>query len=332
MNHFIEFRPHPWIKGGIFQTLYAHFLNKARVDEAREIVVDLNDGDKIFCLIDHPELPHDAPILMLYHGLGGCSNSSYLQSIAKLAKDEGIRTVRFNHRGANARFRPFAKQIYHSGRHEDLLTATEAISKEYKNAPIFLCGFSLSGNILLNMLAIHREKIIGMSNVKAAFAVCPPVNLDKCSQLISKPKNKLFDLYFGRQLLRQLKVLEKIHKVNILKKVKRFVSIRVFDEIYTAPLSGYKSRSEYYQTNSSVSRLNEIQTPSVILASRDDPIIDTNDLENLENKQYISTEIYDHGGHLGFIHSLPLPTGTRRWMDYRIIEWVKGYIASITKV
>jgi predicted alpha/beta-fold hydrolase len=323
----MNFTPPRLLKGGVRQTLYGYFSNKHEVPRHENLVVDLDSSESLICNIDHPHLPDSAPILILFHGLGGCSESPYLLSISKSAEKLGIRVVRFNHRGCGAGGKSLAKEIYHSGRILDLLATTKKISSKYQEAPIYLCGFSLSGNMLLSLLAKKSDQIESISNIKAAMSVCPPLDLEKSSIKMTEGKNRIFDLYFGKRLISELRSLEKVHGYSLLIKGKTRINLREFDKVYTAPLAGYGTREEYYKDNSSKYWIQNIKLPTKILAAFDDPIIDNSDLLNIDLPSSISLDIQKHGGHMGFINRHPIDGFGKRWMDFQIINWIRNHIA-----
>ena len=60
-----------------------------------------------------------------------------------------------------------AKQIYHSGRSEDVFESIKVIKKEHPESPIVLIGFSLGGNIVLKMageLGVFAKSFIRKSD------------------------------------------------------------------------------------------------------------------------------------------------------------------------
>lgn len=323
---YIPFSSKAVLSGGITQTLQSHFLNFVRPRESRHLFVDLEDGDKLILEVDGMNLPNTAPILLLFHGLGGCSRSPYLLSIADAAAKEGIRTIRFNHRGCGPYGWSYAKNVYHSGRITDLLAAIKKVTEEFENTKILLCGFSLSANMLLNLLASESEYFKSNKNLLASLCVSPPIDLEKSSLKMSKGANRIFSYYFGRKLIGELKKLEKTHSLKILQSKKKTISLREFDRVYTAPLAEQKSRDEYYSNFSSIQKLANIRLSTTILYAKDDPIIDTTSFEKLGKLSSVKIEGYPTGGHMGFIHKTFIPNFGKRWMDYRIIEWVKSHI------
>ena len=58
-----------------------------------------------------------------------------------------------------------------------------------------------------------------------------------------------------------------------------------------------------------------------MIASRDDPLVPIEIFESLNTPETVTLHITDHGGHLGFIGRGGIDAD-RRWMDWRIVDWV----------
>ena len=64
-----------------------------------------------------------------------------------------------------------------------------------------------------------------------------------------------------------------------------------------------------------------IRWPVLLLASRDDPLIPRGPLERIAMPDNVELRMTDHGGHLGFIGRRGIDPD-RRWMDWRVVDWV----------
>ncbi len=64
--------------------------------------------------------------------------------------------------------------------------------------------------------------------------------------------------------------------------------------------------------------------PSLLIASRDDPLVPVELFEQLELPDSITLCLADHGGHMGFIGQLGQDPD-RRWMDWRIVDWITAH-------
>ncbi len=98
------------------------------------------------------------------------------------------------------------------------------------------------------------------------------------------------------------------------------MTMRLFDDLYTAPRCGFNDALDYYRRGSSLPLLERIQVPTFILTARDDPFIAVEPFERLEVPGHIRVRIVPHGGHVGFLGWDG--AGGIRWAERRLVEWV----------
>ena len=89
----------------------------------------------------------------------------------------------------------------------------------------------------------------------------------------------------------------------------------------TAPLAGYASADDYYTRTSPAPRLADIRVPTTIVAAADDPVIPIEPYGQLVASSAVEVFVTKYGGHLGFVGRRG-PDPDRRWMDWRVVEWV----------
>ncbi len=191
----------------------------------------------------------------------------------------------------------------------------------YPARKLNLVGFSLSGNVVLKYLGEGRSL---PANLNAALAVNPPIDLKVASRQISEGKwASLFNPYYLRLMNRQVQAMSKSYPQTILPAFKP-KNIWEFDVSYTAPAFGYPSAEAYYEACSSTQFLGNIDVPTTILCSRDDPFIPPELFEKAHwsgKVQYLNPE---QGGHMGYIARRKTPLGDRRWMDFICVQWAKS--------
>ncbi len=96
-----------------------------------------------------------------------------------------------------------------------------------------------------------------------------------------------------------------------------------FDELFTAPAAGFESARHYYDCSSAAQFLPFVRVPTLILTARDDPLVPSRTFEGLAHSAAVTVHVAEGGGHLGYVGR----RGTdpdRRWMDWRIVEWING--------
>ena len=94
-----------------------------------------------------------------------------------------------------------------------------------------------------------------------------------------------------------------------------------FDDQFTAAVCGFGGADNYYRVASSGPFIPRIRIPTLILASRDDPMIPVQPLEQISPPAAVEVHFTRHGGHLGFVGRAGVDPD-RRWMDWRVVDWV----------
>ncbi len=328
---FPPFKPHILFRSGHAQTLAGAYLPGPRHRySAQQHCVTLPDGDQI---VLHEEFPDRSEATdrsaLLIHGLAGCHESGYMQRIAAKLRARGVRAFRMDLRGCGAGA-GLARLPYHSGRSEDAAAALEAIARLFPQSPTTLVGFSLGANIALKLLGELESRRCG--NLDTAMAVCPPIDLAACSRQISRLSNRPYDRYFVKLLCQQL-----AHPASSLSDAAGAIlsgrkpkTLWEFDNEFTAVVCGFGTAEDYYRLASSAPWIPRIQIPTLILASRDDPMIPCQSLESVRLPAAVQVHLSDHGGHLGFIGRAGIDQD-RRWMDWRVVDWVlaSGSMATV---
>ncbi len=87
-----------WLRGGHAQTIYPYLLSRPSIPYRRERW-ELEDGD--FIDIDWMDNAHDAPLVVLFHGLEGGSCSHYVVSLMTTLRELGWRGAVVHFRGCS---------------------------------------------------------------------------------------------------------------------------------------------------------------------------------------------------------------------------------------
>ena len=79
-------------------------------------------------------------------------------------------------------------------------------------------------------------------------------------------------------------------------------TFRQFDDIYTAPIHGFKDADDYWARASSKPWLNNIRVPTLMINARNDPFLPASALpRDDEVSDSVTLEFPDCGGHVGFV-------------------------------
>lgn len=255
---------------------------------------------------------------MLVHGLCGSHKSPYLVRMAGRLETLGIRAVRVNMRGAGSG-KGLAKQIYHSGRSEDLFEAVKAVKEEHPDSPIVLIGFSMGGNVVLKLAGELGSE--GKEYVKRAIGVCVPVDLYASIVRFDRPDNRLYEGHFSKLLRLHILELHRLFPEMGPIFIHKNLKVVEFDEGYTAPRCGFSSARDYYDKCSSIHFIPRIEVPCKILLAEDDPIVSHSSLDGVPLPPSVGLFKTKRGGHTGYLGD-PRDKKGVRWLDSLLVDWV----------
>jgi hypothetical protein len=107
----------------------------------------------------------------------------------------------------------------------------------------------------------------------------------------------------------------------------RGLTLRGFDDLYTAPRWGYADAVDYYRQASSLPLLGKVRVPALLLTARDDPFIAVEPFEALQGSAHIDVHIAPCGGHLGFLGLDG--RGGIRWAESKLIDWLLARLSVV---
>ncbi|HEX8458718.1 MAG TPA: alpha/beta fold hydrolase [Pyrinomonadaceae bacterium] len=324
--HAKPFTPHPLFKSGHAQTLAAfawprrRALGELRDDEARLFEVEPNVRVLVHCRWQRGERKAH-PTLLLVHGLEGSSESIYMMSTALKAHRAGFNVLRFNIRTCGDTLH-LTETLYNSGMSADLRAViTELVERDGLN-DLFLCGFSLGGNLSLKLAGEYGAQF--PRQLKGVSAVSPSVELAASADRIERRSNFIYQRKFIRSLKRRMRAAARLYPERYdASALRRVRTLREFDELYTAPHGGFRDAADYYARSSSLPLIRHIRTPTLIIHAADDPFIPYASLEHpsVRANPCIVLCAPRHGGHVGFLGDGRLPGEDRFWAENRVVEF-----------
>jgi hypothetical protein len=323
-SEWAAFAPAWWAPGGNFQTIWGYLLPSPKaLPSTRLHEVAVSQGDRLVMCENQPLSSHNVNgVVLLMHGLGGHADSPYMLRVAEKFLRQNWITIRLNHRGAG-QGRGKAKQLYHAGKSEDLPPVLARISELFPKMPAVIVGFSLSGNLLLKYLGEKSNAI--PENLCGAIAVNPPVKLALSAAAMTHKRNWIYDHRFVRLLKQAIREHEEDFPDFPRLKFPSEMSVYRFDQIVTAPLSGFTSAEDYYQKSSAFQFLSQINLPAVLLANEDDPFVPPETFKDLPINHFLNLHLTRSGGHMGFIAARPTRFGDHRWMDEAIVHYAFAF-------
>lgn len=301
-----------WLKGAHLQTVWpALFHHPSSPDYRREVwLCEQDDGRLAIDFVDAAST--NAPLLVLFHGLEGGSDSNYAKALMHEARRRGWH-------GAVAHFRSCggvpntSRRAYYAA---DAATVDWIMTRLAERcAVIYAAGVSLGGNILTRYLGEPGYTV----RCQAAAIISAPLDLTASSvRLDSGLGRMLYTRMFLKTLkhkaLHQLAQHPDLFERQALLRARTF---REFDTLITAPLHGYRDAADYWQRASGKLVLRDIRTPTLILNARNDPFMPGDALPGPQDvSDAVTLEQPDEGGHVGFV-SGPFP-GRITWLPQRV--------------
>ena len=315
-----SFEAHWGAPGGVFQTIVGSQLRGKSLLSPPRIRHELHLNDQGRAIIYEIEPQNETlPIVLLAHGMGGCSESVYMKRISNKLWMRGYGVILINQSGCGPGM-GLSPRMWHGGSSDDLEKMIDFVVQRYPERSLAPVGFSLSGNVLLKYLGEERKI---PENISGALAVNPPVDLRVASDIISRKWScALFNKYYMRLIRNQAVALVEQFP-SALNPLKNLKTIWDFDVNYTAPAGGFKDVDDYYDRSSSKHFLEEIKTPTSILSAKDDPFVPGYLFDQIAMNEKVTLHKPDNGGHMGYISRRATPHGDRRWMDYAVLEWIR---------
>ncbi len=302
------FQPHPVFSGGHAQTLAAFAWPRRRKfiavhDQAR--IFQTAPDVKVLALCRWQQNPTAHPTMIIWHGIEGSSESTYMLSIAQKSFNVGFNVIRMNLRtcGGTEHLTP---TIYHGGLTEDLRAVVSELIEQDGLSRLCLVGVSLGGNLVLKLAGEYGDN--PPKEVLAACAISPSIDLEASAQLILKRSNWLYQQDFVRRLKQRLRVKHKLfpeqYDISELSSVK---TLREFDDRYTSRAHGFDGADDYYYRASAIRVIDRIRIPTLIVHAEDDPFIPFAPMHDpaVSNNPYILLVATKKGGHVAFISTKP---------------------------
>jgi predicted alpha/beta-fold hydrolase len=311
----MEYRAPSWLPNGHLQTIYAATCIPRPAVAYRRERWDAHDGD--FVDIDFVDGQPGQPLVVLFHGLEGSSDSHYARALMAALAKRGWSGAVPHFRGCSGEPN-LAPRFYHSGDAREIDWIVRRLRKRVQGK-FFVAGVSLGGNVLLRWLgeSQHQAEI-----VDAACAVSAPLDLARGGESLSSGFNMLYTRMFLQTL--KPKCLAKLEQFPGLFDREAMLGARdlyTFDNVVTAPLHGYRDTDDYWDRASAKHILHDITVPTLVLNARNDPFLPGIHLPATASGA-VRLEYPAHGGHVGFV-SGALPGGLD-WLPRRVLHFFDG--------
>ncbi len=256
-------------------------------------------------------------LALILHGLEGGADRPYVRGMARYFNRKGRDALGLNFRGCSGE--PNRKlRSYHVGETNDLRRVLAHCIDNRKYESIVLIGFSLGGNVLLKYLGEQPEEV--PPEVRAGVAFSVPCHVESANREIDRWHNWPYRQRFMGSL--NAKILEKAQlfpqRVSIPHPLPR--DFGTFDDVFTAPIHGFRDAQDYWAQNSSLQFLPKLARPALLVSALDDSFLSSKcyPFELAKGHSRLFLETPRQGGHVGFVSR-----GETYWSEHRAYEFVE---------
>ena len=319
------FVPHPALKNGHAQTLAGALIRrrfKRVVENREERLFAIPPGGQVLGHCSWQPERADCPTLVLAHGMEGSTESRYMLGTAEKALEAGFNVVRMNVRncGGTEHLTP---TLYHAGLTEDLKQIINELSERDGLREIYLAGFSLGGNMVLKLAGEYSAG--APAALRGVIAVSPSIDLASCADAIEMRSNLVYHLKFITSLRNRLRRKARLFPDRYdASRLRGVWTIRRFDDLITAPHTGFQNVANYYARASALPFIERISVPTLIVHAKDDPFIPFAPFERREVTANPNVALIApaHGGHVGFIAASG-EGESRFWAEAMIVNFAR---------
>ena len=318
-----------WLPGGNLQTIWPALFGRrcdGPLPAYRRERWNAPDGD--FIDVDFVDSPvgGQRPLLVLFHGLEGSSRSHYAEAFAAFAAAQGMAFAVPHFRGCSGEIN-LAPRAYHSGDYEEIgwvLSRLRAQHDASGGGPLLVAGVSLGGNALLRWAEEAGDEAGKVASAVASISA--PLDLAAGGHAIGRGFNRVV---YTRMFLSTMKpkALAKLTQHPGLFDRERLVAARdlhEFDNVFTAPLHGFRDADDYWKRGSAKPHLSAIRIPALVVNATNDPFVPAVSLpRQADVGSHVTLWQPPHGGHVGF--PLGLPPGHVRGMPERVGGWLSRH-------
>lgn len=306
------FEPPFWLTNAHLQTILPKLLAKKAPIYRRELIEDSFGTNKVaYDFLDaettseiitsktttseikaSKNQKYQTPLLVLFHGLEGSSQSHYASILAHQTHQLGWHFVTPHYRTCGG-IKMTGDVFYNAGDTVEIHHMLQTLSQRYQT--IYALGVSLGGNMLAKYMGEYGDDAL----CERAVIASAPVDLASASIAMEKfvAKNLYIPYLLNPLVEKALSVYLTNHELNAIKASK---NIYQFDHLFTAKRHGFRSVNDYYRKASALPHLINISKPTLIITAKDDPFLgvtaqpeDVSDAVTLLDTKY--------GGHIGFI-------------------------------
>ena len=259
------------------------------------------------------------PLVVMFHGLEGSSQSHYSKALMGAVRGRGWNGCVPHFRGCSGELNHLPR-AYHSDDSAEIDWILRRIVARRAPCTIYAVGISLGGNALAKWAGEHGAAAGDI--VRALAAVSAPLDLAAAGTALGRGFNMVYTRMFLDTLKQKsLSKLARFPGMIDAERVRGARDLYQFDNLVTAPLHGFRDTEDYWARASGKPWLAHIGIPALVLNARNDPFMPAHSLPTASQvSPSVTLEQPVHGGHVGFTTG-PLPPGRIDWLPQRLLNY-----------
>ena len=288
------------------------------LDHSEPLLLDGGDGVRLLAELSrhsdkfHPE-NDERDLVVMIHGWEGSSDSLYLLSCGSQLFAAGFNVLRLNLRDHGPTHH-LNRELFNSTRLDEVVGTLKAIGRDIPHRRLFLVGFSLGGNFALRVALRAPAAVLTLHRVIAVCPVLDPVTTNDNLHDGWWVYHHYFHRKWSRSLRIKLRHFPDLAYGDVLPQLR---TLGAMNDYFVSRFTDFATTRDYLEGYSLTgARLRDLQVPSHLITSRDDPVILIDDLNKIEANDKLQIEVTEYGGHCGFIENYRLDS----WIDRRIVE------------
>jgi uncharacterized protein len=324
----MSFVPRRGLRNGHVMTLYAWAMPRRfpRLPPPVPRYFDVAPDARVLAHCHWQPVPREAATVLALHGLEGSSFAHYMCGLADKAFAAGFNVVRLNQRNCGGT-ETLSSGLYHSGLTADPRAVIDELLRLDRLPAVFVAGYSLGGNLALKLAGEYGEapppELLGVA------AVSPVAEVGECVRALERRTNLIYEWNFVRNLRARMRRKDRIWPGRFpVERLRDVRTVRMFDDVFTAPHFGFNGADDYYYRASSMRVVDRIRVPALILSAKDDPFVPWAPFTGpgVVQNPHITLELTSHGGHCAFIAEPNGAGDDGYWAERRITEFSAGLL------
>lgn len=242
--------------------------------------------------------PNTKGLVVLIHGWEGSAQSVYLLSAATRLYAAGYDVVRLHLRDHGPSHH-LNRELFHAARLSEVVTALQDLQQQMPQENLFLAGFSLGGNFVLRVASTAQAAGLRYKKYMAISPVADPL---QTYQAIENGAD-VYHRYFVKKWKRSLRQ-KRSHFPDLISQemIEQPKNLGEMTDSFVKHHTNYGNKENYFnQYKLTPGTLNAISSPTLILVSKDDPVIPYQAFLGLPKNNYVHLSMQNHGGHCGFV-------------------------------